>query len=335
MDQILEGTLASGFPEELKLAIIEKVMSSTQMIRDKDTIEKILRFCCKTFASNKADFDIMVNERILIELAKTRTYDVADFFNMKLNIAIESGLFEQEDESKEKRDLLELIAHVVPCIKAIDQGSTEPTPVQSLYDTMISCFLIEKSVSACALLANILVTNWKKETVKLSENALLGKMINLLCSFSLKFNLHSVESPVAEITKRVSQAHMISSLFSKVNETNEKCVFFALMEILKVLCQDEAPPSVTLTPLLTSIPVKYVKFAADAVCTNHQLKDQSIELVLCRLIDWLVWPGSKNLDIWIITLCKSLLSDEQRYKLVTNVIRKKAVVVWLFTFINI
>ena len=324
MDEILKGTLSSNHSQEMKMVVIDRIIESIQSDGSKDAIAKMLEVCLKIIASSKTEFDITMTKRILNAIARTHPEEVVNFLHQELNLAFENGLFQQGDLSDDKKTLLELVSHVLSLTGSICHDHLS---VKEMLKTVVSCFLAEKSVIFCAMLAEIVIQNWKEDIIAEKGNDLLDKMIKILSRFSLKVDPRVVESPVMEISKRVYQVNIISSLFSKIIEMNEKYVSFALREIFQILCQNETPASITLAPLLTSIPEGYAKFAADTVCNNHLIKDINFERVLCKLIDWLAWPASQNLDAWIITLSKNLLTDRKRHRLVAEVIRKKAVVV--------
>ena len=331
MDEILKGTLSSSHPQELKVAVIDRIMESVQTIGDEDAINRMLRVCSRIIGNSSADFDVTMTKRILNAITRAHSKEVWNFFYQELTFALDKGLFQRDDVSDEKKTLLELVSHVLSLIRSV---SHDQIPLQEMSRTVLSCFLVERTVSVCSILAEIIIQNWDESMIEERGNELIDKIIRMLCRFSLKVNPETAESPLMEISKKVNQVNIISSLFSKTIQINEKYVNFALNEIFVILCQKDTPSSVTLAPLLASIPQEYAKFAADKVCSNQLIKDINFDRVLCKLIDWLAWPASQNLDAWIITLCRNLLTDRKRHRLVTEVIRKKAVVVG-YIFVSI
>lgn len=329
MDRILEGVFTSSHSRELKLELIERIINSIPAMEDQPSLEKMIKFCALTIVNKGEDFEGTITKRILNALTRSHPSPVANFFSKELNIAVQNGLFAGDDGSMEKKGLLEVLAQVISVIRST---SKENDSLQDIMIRMVSCFLEEKCDSICAMLAEILIQNWNEDTIRSMERDLITKIIHLLQSFSLKINPTDDESAVTAITRKVFTVNLISSLFSKVIQIDEKFVHFALSEIFNVLCQDQIPSSVTLAPLLTSIPHEYAIFAADSVCSNKLIADEVIELVLCKLIDWLAWPASQKLDNWIIILCNSLLTDKRRHKLVAGIIKKKAVVVGIIKF---
>jgi len=332
MDEVLKGTFSSNYPQDLKLAVIDRIVESVHAIEDKDAINNILKVCFNIIVNSKTDFDVSMTKRVLTAYTRAHPNEVSKFFYQKLTLAVEHGLFQQDEISEEKSVLLELIPHVLSLLRS---SNTDNHFAQGILKSTVSCFLVEKSVYICAMLAEVLIQNWKEDIIVQKESDLIDKMIKMLCKFSLKVDSKTTGSPVQEISKRVCQANILSSLFSKIIGMNEKYVHFALKEIFMTMCQNDSPSSITMVPLLTSIPQKYAKFAAEAICGNQMIKDVNIDRVLCKLIDWLVWPASQKLDAWIITLCKTLLADRRRHTLVADIIKKKAVVVFNHMFCEV
>lgn len=324
MDKILQATLSSDHPEELKKELIERVTVLVPMVRDHSTIYNMVKFCVNTIITSDDDFKVAMTKRVLNALIRAHANVSSNLFSKELTAAMDNGLFRSHHGLKGKCSLLELLSHVISLVKS---AAVEDASILGIMDKVIICFLEENSVRICGMLAELIIQNWQDGMVRQREKEFITKIINLLHSYSLKVDPICKNSVYEMITIKVYAVNLVSSLFAKVIETNQTCVNFALGEIFNALCNEETPPSVTVAPLLTSIPSEYAKFAAESVCNNHSITERSIKLIMCKLIDWLAWPASQKLDSWIITLCDCLLMEPRRHKLVAEVIEQKAIVV--------
>ncbi|XP_065061633.1 ubiquitin carboxyl-terminal hydrolase 35-like [Rhopilema esculentum] len=228
-----------------------------------------------------------------------------------------------------RKAFYELLSHVLSILRTTGSGVIP----KKIMDQVINCFLEEDSVALCAAIADAAIRNWNVDSINTGYNQLISKTVSLLRSFSLMKDIGSVNLPVAEVTQQaVNNVNLISNFFAKILATDKTFVQQALGEIFSVLTQEEKPSSVTLTPLLTAIPKEYAEGIAEKICSNPSVTDKKLDLALCKLIDWLAWPKSQNLDEWIITVCQKLLDDGKRCQVVAQVVKKKAVVVFNHMF---
>ena len=324
MDKILEGTLDSNHPAELKMALAEKIIQSAATTDDANVILNILRSCTDTILNSKSDFNVTMTKRILNGWAKVHCDLAGKVLSEELDTRLGKELIENKEVSEERKKFLEFVLLLMSILRS---ANGDPATSSAL-NKIVSYFLHENDVQVSCLMAEITLLNWNSCCIETREGELILKVIDLLRSYSLKCDRDSIKSTVVEeITKRVHQVNTLSAFFSKIIETDPKFVQFALAEIFNAISQDKLPASITLTPLLCCIPSEYAGFAAESICKNPKIKDKNVELVLCKMIDWLAWPDCRKLDAWIVTLCKALVTDGGRNRLIAGIIKKKAVVV--------
>ena len=324
MDKILEGTLGSNHPNELKMALAEKIIQSAATVEDVNVILNVLKCCTDTILNGKSDFNVRMTKQILNGWARVHWDLAGKVLSEEMDIRLSKALLTNQELTEEKRKFLEFVLLLMSTLRS---ANGDPATC-NLLNKIVSCFLYENEVKISCLMAEIALRNWNVCCIKEREGELMLKIIDLLRSYSLKFDMDSNKSTVVEeITKRVHQVNTISAFFSKIIETDSKFAQFALAEIFNAISQDKLPASITLTPLLCCMPSEYAGFAAASICKNSKVKDKNVELVLCKMIDWLAWPDCRKLDVWIVTLCKALVADGERQRLIAAIIKKKAVVV--------
>lgn len=314
MDKILEGTLGSNHPDELKMALAEKIIQSAATIEDESVIFNVLKCCTDTILNSQSDFNVTMTKRILNGWARVHWDLAGKVLSEELDTRLSIDLIENQELSKEKTKFLEFVLLLMSILRSANGDNA----TGNVLNKIVSCFLQENDVQISCLMAEIILRNWNLCCTENREGELILKVIDLLRSYSLKCE---------EITKQVHQVNTISAFFSKIIETDSKFAQFALAEIFNAISQDILPASITLTPLLCCMPSDYAVFAAESICKNPKIKDQNVELVLCKMIDWLAWPDCRKLDVWIVTICKALVADGGRHRLIAAVIKKKAVVV--------
>eukprot|EP00112_Aurelia_sp_Birch-Aquarium-sp1_P009058 Seg2016.8 transcript_id=Seg2016.8/GoldUCD/mRNA.D3Y31 product="Ubiquitin carboxyl-terminal hydrolase 38" protein_id=Seg2016.8/GoldUCD/D3Y31 len=322
MDKILEGTLGSNHPDELKMALAEKIIQSAATIEDESVIFNVLKCCTDTILNSQSDFNVTMTKRILNGWARVHWDLAGKVLSEELDTRLSIDLIENQELSKEKTKFLEFVLLLMSILRSANGDNA----TGNVLNEIVSCFLQENDVQISCLMAEIILRNWNLCCTENREGELILKVIDLLRSYSLKCE---------EITKQVHQVNTISAFFSKIIETDSKFAQFALAEIFNAISQDILPASITLTPLLCCMPSDYAVFAAESICKNPKIKDQNVELVLCKMIDWLAWPDCRKLDVWIVTICKALVADGGRHRLIAAVIKKKAVVVFNHLFSSV
>ena len=324
MDKILEGTLGSNHPNELKMALAEKIIQSAATVVDVNVIVNVLKCCTDTILNCKSDFNVRMTKQILNGWARIHWDLAGKVLSEELDIRLSKALFTNQELVEEKKKFLEFVLLLMSILRS---ANGDPATFNVL-NKIVSCFLSENDVQISCLMAEITLRSWNVRCIKNREGELILKIIDLLRSYSLTCDMNSNKSTVVEeITKRVHQVNTISAFFSKIIETDSKFAQFALAEIFNAISQDKLPASITLTPLLCCMSSEYAGFAAASICKISKIKDKNVELVLCKMIDWLAWPDCQKLDVWIVTLCKALVAYGDRQRLIAAIIKKKAVVV--------
>ena len=83
----------------------------------------------------------------------------------------------------------------------------------------------------------------------------------------------------------------------------------------------EKSPSIALAGLIQYIPTDFIDGATKSVVSDESVKDENMEVALTRMIAWLQWPSTKNIDHWVVAFLQKL-AEVHKYSILINVTEK-------------
>eukprot|EP00794_Sanderia_malayensis_P007553 gene7553-8390_t len=326
MEKILEGTLNSKHPDEVKALLIDKIALVASSTKDEDSTRKMLKYCA-TVITQSPNALIVSKLRKLITVWTREHSTVAVKFLAEEN---ENILLSGCDTEKIK--WLELVTQMLSII----QTSNDSASCILILQKLVQCFLVEETLEVNSCLAKAIVRSWSEHSVKGSEESLISKIILLLKSikFSFEEHLETQNEYLAGIfNAKVAEVNTISALFSKVVNLDKLYLQIALNELFKELSSVDSASNISLASLMQNFPTELSSFAAEILSKDKSLKNKNIQNLFEKMIRWLLWPGVKNLDVWIISIFKHLLMESDRQELMTELIRNNITKIFQCLFI--
>jgi ubiquitin carboxyl-terminal hydrolase 35/38 len=105
--------------------------------------------------------------------------------------------------------------------------------------------------------------------------------------------------------------NVVGNLLSYIWRDSDKAVIVkSLEQIFSIISHvnESKSPSLALAGIVPNIPIEYVNSIVKQTVSDPNIADENIKEALTRMIDWLTWPGAKNLDTWIIAFFRGLAS---------------------------
>ena len=334
MDRILVGIFRSAHPDDVKKALINKVANSVAAVKDISTIQNVLHFCFQVLLESKSDFEIGMAKIVLTSFLKYHEDVAVEYLrdevlcngNGKLSIDILR-------QNREKRNRwVKTVAHCLGILRSTSSGDA----VSSLVLSRITrVFLETNELEFSSEISKIMIQNWDRDIIRGKEDEIITKIVEVLklVQFETRASNEFAESPpetessgpqnnLQSIANTIQSATITAALLGKIVNVDTTFVQKALNEIFKVLSSPDLIPSVALAALLQHIDKDLIVAVSSTVSKDRNIKDENMTMVLCRMIDWLSWPGVQLLEIWISSLMKTLISIKKS-KVVADVIQIK------------
>ncbi len=315
MEKIFEGMLNSSHPDEVKAMVVEKIAQAANTTKDEDAAIKMFSYCSRVIVESPSPFNVSRAKKVISVWTKEHSSVAVQF----VSDAVEKNFVRPSDNCcLVKSKWLDLVTLMFSSITL----STH-TSIALVLQKLVKSFLQEENLEISSNLAKTIIQNWDKASVSGQEVAILTKMINLLkgLEFDFKGDTIAVSENVQEsLVAKVKQINLISALFAKVINLENSYMQFALTELFKELSSDSCSVDLALASLLHSIPIELSTVAAEIFAKDKTLKDENVGTVFKKLIEWLSWPGIKNLDIWIVKLLRNMLMQGRRGELIMELI---------------
>ncbi|ELU03938.1 hypothetical protein CAPTEDRAFT_222637 [Capitella teleta] len=175
--------------------------------------------------------------------------------------------------------------------------------------------------------------------------------VSRFCRF-LNLNRHCIPQGVHTASFCVAVIHAVSTIFLPKGEgypamlafvegvtnriggllqhiwltVDDGSVAQCLHSILSIIStESERDPSFALGGIVQFLPTKFV--ASITAKTVAKDSDASMMSALSRMIDWLAWPGARNIHLWIIAFLQSL-AKANRFGVLINITHEKITTVY-------
>lgn len=291
MDTILEGIVASNHSDSVKRALISKVLASASCQTTADQVEAVLSLSSRWICNEESLFLQEVGQ-LAFEAWSLPNEDVLRRYLCQTFLV---SVF--ADEVKNPARVLRFVKE---CLRIIS-------------DTEQACSLLQKqSIS--------LARDYPDISVMAELSSLLldypscmpdGSYVVGLVQYMIR-NLSKLKMPVSESDhkKCLSDVTLISKAVNSIWQRNFQAIAPSLVCLFEVISkpQDDAtsPPSPALGSLVQHIPGNVIDIVIKKVTTDPNVTDGQLTAALNRIVEWLSWPGVRNVDEWAISFFKHL-----------------------------
>ncbi|KAJ8028115.1 Ubiquitin carboxyl-terminal hydrolase 38 [Holothuria leucospilota] len=297
MDKILEGIVTSEHPEGVKRALISKILNSASQQTQKGQIEGVLQLSSRWICNEDSIFLQEVGQQVFEAWAVHHRDVLEDFLCQNFLVSV----FVTEVNNPAR-----VLRFVKECLRIISDTS-----------------------QACSLL--------QKQSISLSRDypdiAVLAELSSLLLDFpscmpegNYSFaliqyiirHLSKLRTPVTENEQRkcLLDVTLISKAVNSIWHRNVQAIppsLTCLFEVISQVSVEDAAlaPSPALGSLVQFIPENVIELVIKKVTSNPAVSDEQLKTALTRIVDWLSWPGVRNVDQWAISFLKSLASVQK------------------------
>ncbi|CAD5115462.1 DgyrCDS4434 [Dimorphilus gyrociliatus] len=296
MDQILSGLIKSNHNEKLKVNIIKKKIAPAGAQKHSEgEVMKVLAVCWDAILQGMTTFETEDCKEVYVSWAKNNPQAFYTFF----------------DENK---------------IDALFNGTYISTPINIIWIAHQSAILIREtstfqyftgifhskfseilaSENNLDLLANIC-----RMMIDLPELALCKGKNVIFCIYIVKsvskVTLPDINDPAILRSFASKVTNDIGRLMKIIWKADSNSLYVSLQTIFRFLCQENEndDSSFAHAGLISNVPTNYIEKSSEYIC-KFDGSDTALFKVLEKIIEWLRWPITKNIDRLISSVLVTL-----------------------------
>ncbi len=324
MDVILRGLLLSDKKESQKKVLVQKITKSGSDPKQTSEIEKMFFLCFDTIVNTDDAFSYWACKQVYEEWAKYNSSTLEAIFTRDQLLFFLDGNFRNNDGA------IWIVSATFQVLRKNPRSHFEQLG-QVLEARAISYVREHPKYESLAIFCKLMS--------QLQQHIPKGDLTATFC-ISIINAVSSFEVP--EDGKRIPEflngVSIIGGFLKHIwSNADPDCLNQCLRAIFKVISfigdeNTSSQPCVALAGIATQIPTHLIDDVTKMTVSDASIKDPNMKEALLRMVDWLNWPLTNHLDIWIIAFLKGLASVH-KYTILVQVTEEKVVQVSEFFFL--
>ena len=304
MDKILLGVAASTHPIGVKKALVTKLITSASKPLPEEQVMSILDLSSRWIIEAEDDFQQEMGNQVFTAWAKYNQTIMEQFFTHHFLIGVIGGDVAHPQET---------ISFIHRCLKMLHNKESACKIVQTLTITLAR---ESENTSSLAELSKLLMA--------FPDCLPKGNFVKTLCITVIQsMSKTKMPNTEEEVKRSLDDVTQIGSLLQNTWRENLSAIIPSLTAVFQLISGvtdgDEATtPSVALGALVQHVPVEMVAAVTESVAKDRSIPDAHMTAALTRMIDWLSWPGVRNIDRWIVGFLQNL-AKAQKFTILINV----------------
>nr|XP_023656425.1 ubiquitin carboxyl-terminal hydrolase 35 isoform X3 [Paramormyrops kingsleyae] len=301
MDKILETVMMSPHSRLVKQGILRRVVESASQPLDSSQCMAIFQVSTKLFLTGNSQFKRDAGLEVLEAYAQHHKLEFEEFFNVRfvLNL-LREGYGPVGRQSP-------LIFHYLQVGLLLVANTPSTLNLFHMVQIEILRIVCERpGPEVCEQLARLLNT--------CPQCAPSGNLQTVFCQ-QLMQTIHHFQCQsqnddgIVTFLERVTKT---SSMLQIVWRTNMATILPSLKELFIIIStpreEEDTVTSNTLASVVQYIPLELMEGTVRNLTNDKNISDAQMMTAICRMMDWLSWPFSRNIDKWVIALMKGVAS---------------------------
>ena len=305
MDKILLGVAASTHPIGVKKALIGKLVTSASKPLPEEQILAIFDLSARWIIEAKDDAHADMGIQVFDAWAKYNQTIMEQYFIHHFLIGVIGGSMEQPQRT---------IGFMSRCLKTCNKLESACKIVQRQTITLArECI----DLASLAELAKLLVAYPECLPPK-------GDFSNTLCVAIVQSTSKTGMPSAVDMKMALEHVGHIGMLLQRVWHDHLPSIIVTLTAIFGIISEvangddTKGSPSVALGALVQHAPVKIISVVTANVAKDTGIADVRMTAALTRMIDWLSWPGVRNIDRWVVGFLQNM-AKAQKFSILINV----------------
>ncbi|XP_071949587.1 ubiquitin carboxyl-terminal hydrolase 38-like [Antedon mediterranea] len=292
MDGILRGLMVSNHKEGLKKGLLTKLCTNPGKVGSLEELMRIYKTAMAWIVYSESDFEEEMGTMVLKAWGKQNQLAFRDFLFQYCH-TIDLDDFVEIDKT---------INFIHICLRTMD----DKRPFHGIIQENAIALARDKApLSSLAALSRLLVD--------IPECIPKADKMKGLCIMLIK--CVNRERITRSDVKKQKDVEAISALLHYIWHNNITItVIPSLMEAFKTISsvdRNVPTPSIAIGALVQRVPVAIIKKITKDAAFDQSIPDVNMTAALARMIDWLEWPGVKNIHLWIVAFLKNLAAAKK------------------------
>jgi len=312
MDRVLMAILDSNKPDSVKKTVVARIAAAGKdMAQPPEVVAAVLRSSLSLIVDGETELMMVLSQPVFVDWATHHSHLLAEFLNESLVsdllqnghrrqsgvmwvIGFSLGLIGRNDSASYVR-LCNVVG--VQASRFVSYNSADFELVKSFCSLLLEHRDCVPQNGSLHTFTSVLLQTVSKFTIP-SDPATVGRFIVELPSIVGKL-LHDIWIHDADIV--ADTLHIVFDLMTEPTSTESILLLGAVVQFI---------PDVLMRSILQS-----------KAC-DTSLSDETAVLALSHMLDMLCWPSTQNIDMWIITFMRGLVSVH-RYSVLMGIARSK------------
>ncbi|MBN3297942.1 UBP38 hydrolase, partial [Amia calva] len=297
MDKILEAVLMSPHSKAVKQGMVKRVTESAAQPLDREQCTAMFNVATKLFLLGESQFKRDAGKEVLEAFAHHHQGEFEEFFNARFVLdLLQQGYVPLGKRSPQIFDYLQV------GLRYVAESPSSADFFHLLQIEVLRIICERPGPELCARLARLLsrypqsVPSGNLQTVFCQQLIQTIKLFHCQCD---------AEDDVVTFLEHVTKT---SGMLQSVWRTNVTSILPSLKELFIVISSPGGSivPSNALASVVQFVPLEMMEGVVRNLTNEKNISDAQMLTALCRMMEWLSWPFTKNTDKWIISLMKGV-----------------------------
>jgi len=298
MDQLLLGILNSDQPVGIKKTVIARIAAASKdAAQPPELVSAMLRRSLMFIVDGESESVMVLSQPVFVDWASNHQLSFLEFFSEPLM----SDLLQSRHRRPE--GVTWVIAFSLGLIPR--NGSSSYMRLCHVVGRRASCFVsynianFEVVASFCLLLLE------HRECIPKEDS--LHTFATVLLRAVSRFTVPS--DPTALSRFVVDVPNIIGKLLREIWICDNDVVANTLQTLFDIMTDRSSTDSMSsLGAVVQFIPDIVMRSTLELKARDASLSDETVLMAMSRMLDMLCWPSTKNIDVWIITFMRGLVS---------------------------
>ncbi|MBN3281976.1 UBP38 hydrolase, partial [Polyodon spathula] len=297
MDRILDAVMVSPHSEAVKRGMVRRVLESAPQPLDSAQCRAMYEVSTKLFLLGDSEFERDVGREVLEAFAQHHSQEFEQFFNMRfvLNL-LHVGYGPLEKRSHQ-------IFHYIQTGLRFVADSPSSLDLFHLLQIEVLRIVCERpGPKLCARVSKLLSLYPQCIPSGNLQTVFCQQLILSISHFQCKSDGDD------EILKFLENVTKASGMLQGVWRNNVAAILPSLKELFIVISSPGggSVPSNALASVVQYVPLELMDAVVRNLTNDKNISDAQMLTAISRMVDWLSWPLTRNIDKWIIALMKGV-----------------------------
>ncbi|XP_058886955.1 ubiquitin carboxyl-terminal hydrolase 35-like isoform X1 [Acipenser ruthenus] len=298
MDRILDAVMVSPHSEAVKHGMVQRVIESAPQPLDSAQCWAMYEVSTKLFLLGDSEFERDVGREVLEAFAQHHSQEFEQFFNMKfvLNL-LHVGYGPLGKRSHQ-------IFHYIQTGLRFVADSPSSLDLFHLLQIEVLRIVCERpGPKLCARVSKLLCLYPQCVPSGNLQTVFCQQLILSISHFQCKSDGDD------EILKFLENVTKASGMLQGVWRNNVAVILPSLKELFIVISspgEGDSVPSNALASVVQYVPLELMDAVVRNLTNDKNISDAQMLTAISRMVDWLSWPLTRNIDKWIIALMKGV-----------------------------